>query len=142
MSENIRLSKFADENKNALESLGMEIRKQLAFIEQSIKEDRQRLEAYKARHGDLNYRPKEGSGFGKPTELVLKPLVNEYRQTIKSLLDSLTLIEVKLGVDTGKGEGSSGISGEYVDGEEQEENFNAKAWLRTSKGKNKGGVED
>ena len=140
MSENTRLSKFADENKNALEALGMELRKQLAFIEQSIKEDRLRLEAYKEKHGDLNYRPKQGDGFGAPTELVLKPLVNEYRATIKSLLDSLTLIEVKLGVDTGKGEGSSGLNGDIVG--EREEDFNARDWLKRSKGKNRGGVED
>lgn len=133
MSEKTRVSKFADENKNALEALGMELRKQLAFIQESIEEDRLRLEAYKRKHKDLYYRPKEGDGFGAPTELVLKPLVNEYRATIKSLLDSLTLIEVKLGVDTGKGEGSGlGNVGE------REEDFNAKEWLKSSKGKNRG----
>lgn len=139
MPENTKVSKFALENKNALESLGMEIRKQLAFIQESIEEDRKRLEAYKSRHGDLYYRPKEGDGYGSPTELVLKPLVNEYRATIKSLLDSLTLIEVKLGVDTGKGEGSSGIEDENVG--KGEEDFNAKEWLERSRGKNKGGRE-
>ena len=139
MSETTRLSKFADENKNALEALGMEIRKQLAFIQEAIEEDRKMLERYKARHKDLYYRPKEGDGWGKPTELVLKPLVNEYRATIKSLLDSLTLIEVKLGVDTGKGEGSSsGIEGDSV---EREQDFDAKEWLKKSKGKNKGGQD-
>lgn len=138
MSESTRVSKFADENKNALESLGMELRKQLAFIQESIEEDRIKLQKYKAKYGDLNYRPKVGDGLGEPTELVLKPLVNEYRATIKSLLDSLTLIEVKLGVDTGKGEGgSSGLNGDYV--EEGEEDFNAKDWLKRSKGKNRGG---
>ena len=135
MSENTRLNEFADANKNALEALGMEIRKQLAFIQESIEEDRLRLEAYKRRNGDLYYRPKVGDGYGDPTELVLKPLVNEYRATIKSLLDSLTLIEVKLGVDTGKGEGSSsGVEGDIVG----EEDFNAKDWLKKSKGKNRG----
>ena len=134
MSENTRLSKFADENKNALESLGMEIRKQLAFIQESIQEDRERLERYKAKHKDLYYRPKEGDGFGAPTELVLKPLVNEYRATIKSLLDSLTLIEVKLGVDTGKGEGSGGIEGDNT----QEHDWDADDWFKKSKGKNRG----
>ena len=133
MSENTRISQFADENKNALESLGMELRKQLAFIQETIEEDRKRLEQYKARHGDLNYRPKVGDGFGDPTELVLKPVVNEYRATIKSLLDSLTLIEVKLGVDTGKGEGSG-----MGDVGNKEEDFNAKEWLKKSKGKNRG----
>ena len=132
MSE--KISKFADENRNALEALGMELRKQLAFIQESITEDRERLEAYKEKYGDLNYRPKEGDGFGEPTELVLKPLVNEYRATIKSLLDSLTLIEVKLGVDTGKGEGSGADSV----GGKGEEDFNASEWLKSSKGKNRG----
>lgn len=125
------LTDFEKANRNALETLGMELRKQLAFIEESIKEDRLKLEAYKAEYGDLFYRPKNGpKERGLPTETVLHPLVSEYRMTIKSLLDSLTLIENKLGVDTGKGEGGQGLEGDYI-GEGEE--FDAEEYLRRSK---------
>lgn len=125
------LTDFEKANRNALESLGMELRKQLAFIEESIRENREELQAYKAEFGDLFYRPKNGpKERGLPTETVLHPLVSEYRMTIKSLLDSLTLIETKLGVDTGKGEGSIGLEGDYI---EESEEFNAEEYLRAAK---------
>ena len=129
-SNNKGLSSFQKANRNALETLGMELRKQLSFIEQSIKEDREKLILYKEEFGDLYYRPKTGpTERGNPTEVILKPLVSEYRATIKSLLDSLTLIETKLHVDTGKGEGEAGIEGDYIG----EEDFNAEEYLREAK---------
>lgn len=130
MSDIKGLTDFQRANRNSLETLGMELRKQLSFLEESIREDRLKLVSYKEEFGDLYYRPKTGPNErGLPTEAVLRPLVSEYRATIKSLLDSLTLIENKLSVDTGKGEGSTGIEGDYIG----EEEFNAEEYLEQAK---------
>jgi len=124
------LKDFQRKNHNSLERLGMELRKQLDFLEETIRENREDLRAYKQQWGDLYYRPKTSpTERGKPTETVLKPLVSEYRATIKSLLDSLTLIENKLGVETGKGEGHDGLEGDYIG----ESEFNAEEYLANAK---------
>lgn len=71
----------------------------LEFIEQTVMEDYNRLRAYKERFGDLNYRPVTGEDahgkptYGPPTEVVLEPYASKYRATIKSLLDSIRVIE-------------------------------------------------
>ncbi len=138
--EEVKDTLFQIEYKNALESLGIELRKQLSFLEEAIKEDREALEHYKSIHGDLYYRPFEGDGYGEPTDLVKKPLVQEYRSTIKSLLDSLSTIENRLHIDTSKGDGDGYTTKakEEQSGEHKEPQWDAKTWLEESRGKNKG----
>lgn len=64
------------ESRDALLSLRGELEKQLVFIQGVIESDRVRLEAYRAEHGDLYYRPKIGNqGFGPPTDSQLVPVV-------------------------------------------------------------------
>ena len=91
------LEKFKEQTKSELKELGEELRAQLTFIRISIKEDRENLEAYKKEFGDLKYRPKYSDGtYGDPTESALNPLVNSYKTTIQTLLNSLAIIEIKL----------------------------------------------
>lgn len=75
------------------------------FLMEVIREDRYNLKRYKEKHGDLRYRPIVSPGkpedsieptYGNPTELVLEPIASKYRATIKSLLDSIKLINTEI----------------------------------------------
>jgi len=82
---------------HSLLALGLELKQQLDFIKETIKQDREMLEGYKEKHGDLFYRPKNSDGTeGSPTTTVLTPLVSEFKTTIKSLIESLNIIEVRI----------------------------------------------
>ena len=109
-----KVNEFREANKNALEAMGIELRKQLLFIEEVIREDRENLMLYKEMHGDLKYRPNTGDGFGEPTTLSLTPAMDAYRMVIKNILESLTLIENKLGTDTGRGEANTNQDSEKL----------------------------
>src|SRR5579863_9448371 len=84
-------------------SLRNELILNLEFIENAIRRNRLFLEKYFEEHGDLNYRPvnnRDNDGtvikYGHPTEVVLEPLASSMRTTVKSLLDSIRLIEVEI----------------------------------------------
>lgn len=79
-----------------LTELRNELVANLNFFKELIEKDRKDLQNYVKRFGDLRYRPKMGDTWGEPTELVLTPLASRLRTTIKSLLDSIVAIEVKL----------------------------------------------
>lgn len=126
-----RIEKFVKRNIDALESMGVELRAQLLLLKEELSKDREFLEKYKAEFGDLRYRPKEGEEYGEPTEIRIRPAVTEFRTTIKSILDSLTLIETKLGVDTGKG--GLGSSGASSDDSGDSEEWDVKNWLENTR---------
>jgi len=82
-----------------------ELQANIDFLVDIIRKDRYRLKHYEEQHGDLQYRPilqqgsKDGSiepKYGNPTELTLEPLASKYRATIKSLFDSIKLINTEL----------------------------------------------
>lgn len=82
-----------------------ELQANVDFLVEVIREDRYNLKRYKDTHGDLRYRPivreasKDGSieaQYGDPTGLVLEPLASKFRATIKSLLDSIKLINSEI----------------------------------------------
>jgi predicted transcriptional regulator len=82
-----------------------ELQANVDFLVDIIRKDRYRLKHYEEQHGDLRYRPivQQGNAdgsietkYGNPTELVLEPLASKYRATIKSLLDSIKLINTEL----------------------------------------------
>lgn len=87
----------------------------LEFLQQAIDEDLQFLKRYKERFGDLNYRPVIGRdidqnpNYGERTELMIEPVASKYRATIKSLLDSVRLIEAEI-LPEDNPEGSSAAS--------------------------------
>lgn len=74
----------------------------LEFIQEAVDRDLEFLQAYYKRHGDLNYRPVIGRdldnvpNYGERTELMIEPVASKYRATIKSLLDSVRLIESEI----------------------------------------------
>ena len=119
-----KVEQFKERTKNELTLLGEELRNQLSFIRKAIEEDRISLEEYREEFGDLKYRPpnSDGDGYGEPTELTMKPLVNEYRATINTLLNSLAIIENKL--DNAKS---------FTPEKKEEEYFDAKNWLAENK---------
>lgn len=82
-----------------------ELQANVDFLVEVIREDRYNLKRYKEKFGDLRYRPivQQGSEdgsiepkYGNPTELALEPLASKYRATIKSLLDSIKLINTEI----------------------------------------------
>jgi hypothetical protein len=88
---------------------------QLEFIQEAIDRDYDTLKRYFARYGDLNYRPVIGRdidgipNYGEKTEIVIEPLAAKYRATIKSLLDSIRVIEAEiLPEDNPEGESTAG----------------------------------
>lgn len=74
----------------------------LEFIQEAVDRDLEFLQAYYKQHGDLNYRPVIGRNidnvpnYGERTELMIEPVASKYRATIKSLLDSVRLIESEI----------------------------------------------
>lgn len=74
----------------------------LEFIQEAVDRDLEFLQAYYRRFGDLNYRPVIGRdidqkpNYGERTELMIEPVASKYRATIKSLLDSVRLIESEI----------------------------------------------
>ena len=78
------------------------------FLMEVIREDRYNLKRYKEQFGDLRYRPiitpadpenaigAKPAVYGNPTELVLEPIASKYRATVKSLLDSINLINSQI----------------------------------------------
>jgi hypothetical protein len=81
----------------SLTELRKNIQNTLDFLNIEIKEDLERLKQWKKDHGDLFYRPNLGNNdFGSPTTTVLIPVASQFRSTIKSLLESIHLIETKL----------------------------------------------
>lgn len=88
----------------------------LEFLQQCIDRDYEFLQEYFKRFGDLNYRPIlsqnkiDGSQtYGERTEVMLEPMAGKYRATIKSLLDSIRLIEAEI-LPEDNPEGSSASS--------------------------------
>lgn len=95
----------------------------LRFVQRAIRQDRESLERYFAFHGDLRYRPitkrdndNNPTEYGTPTEIVLEPLAAQFRTTVKTLLDSLRLIESEIlpednpeGRDAGTGDDASSV---------------------------------
>lgn len=84
-------------------SLRDELLRNLAFIESCIAKDRIEMEKYFRQFGDLRYRPivsRDGDGnpqeYGSPTEIVREPLAVQFRTTVKSLLDSIRVIESEI----------------------------------------------
>jgi hypothetical protein len=82
-----------------------ELQANVDFLVEVIREDRYHLKRYKERFGDLRYRPivtpedRENAIepiYGNPTDLALEPLASKYRATIKSLLDSIKLINSEI----------------------------------------------
>jgi predicted transcriptional regulator len=82
-----------------------ELQANVDFLMEVIRKDRYRLKHYEEQFGDLYYRPIVSKGsedgsiepkYGNPTEIVLEPLASKYRATIKSLLDSIKLINTEL----------------------------------------------
>jgi hypothetical protein len=113
-------------------SLRDELVLNLEFIESAIRQDRVKLQAYFEEHGDLRYRPvtsKDVDGkprtYGEPTEIFIEPLATQARTTVKSLLDSIRVIESEILPDDdpeGRQAGSGG----------GEEAMKARAALRRS----------
>src|SRR5579863_2016253 len=104
-------------------SLRDELILNLEFIQSAIKQDREKLQAYFAQHGDLRYRPvtaRDVDGkptqYGDPTEIFIEPLATQARTTVKSLLDSIRVIESEIlpeddpeGRQAGAGSGEEGM---------------------------------
>lgn len=81
----------------SLTDLRKNIQNTLDFLNVEIIEDLERLKKWKKDHGDLFYRPALGNNdYGSPTTTVLVPVASQFRSTIKSLLESIHLIETKL----------------------------------------------
>lgn len=74
----------------------------LEFLQAAIDDDLEFLKLYRGKYGDLNYRPiiaRDVDGrptYGERTEILLEPIASKYRATIKSLLDSIRLIESEI----------------------------------------------
>ena len=104
-------------------SLRDELILNLEFIQSAIRQDREKLMAYFEQHGDLRYRPvitKDVDGlptkYGDPTEIFIEPLATQARTTVKSLLDSIRVIESEIlpeddpeGRQAGAGSGEAGM---------------------------------
>lgn len=104
-------------------SLRDELILNLEFIQSAIRQDREKLMAYFEQHGDLRYRPvitKDVDGlptkYGDPTEIFIEPLATQARTTVKSLLDSIRVIESEIlpeddpeGRQAGQGSGEAGL---------------------------------
>lgn len=76
---------------------------QLEFMQKCIDNDFIFLESYFNRFGDLNYRPVTAYDidhkpltYGARTDIMIEPVASKYRATIKSLLDSIRLIESEI----------------------------------------------
>lgn len=84
-------------------SLRDELIRNLEFIETCIAQDRVEMEKYFRQFRDLRYRPvvaRDTDGnpteYGSPTEVVREPLAVQFRTTVKSLLDSIRVIESEI----------------------------------------------
>ena len=138
--KNPQLLEFTKANRDALESTGKELRQQLLFIEEELRLNRLFLEEYKRTFGDLFYRARIGAEIQQPTDVRLRPLIEDYRLPLKSILECLTLIETKLGVDTGRGMDATSDPIGDLDAESEANapkapSFDAKAFLdKTRKG--------
>jgi len=89
----------------------------LAMIRRAIEKDCVYMDAYFAQFHDFKYRPVTSrdtdgtpTGYGQPTEVFIEPLAQQMRTTIKSLLDSIRVIETEIlpednpeGSDTARG---------------------------------------
>jgi hypothetical protein len=94
----------------------------LRFIRSVIRKDREQIEEYYSLFKDIKYRPvtvRDNDGnpleYGSPTEISLEPLASQFRTTVKSLLDSIRLIDSEIvpeedleGAATLGGSGSAG----------------------------------
>lgn len=81
----------------SLTALRKNIQKTLDFLNIEIGEDLIMLKEWKKTHGDVYFRPDLGNGdFGARTTIALIPIASQFRSTIKSLLESIHLIETKL----------------------------------------------
>ena len=84
-------------------SLRDELIRNLKFIQSCIEQDRLEMEKYFRQFRDLRYRPvvaRDVDGnpteYGSPTEVVREPLAVQFRTTVKSLLDSIRVIESEI----------------------------------------------
>lgn len=103
----------------------------LDFLEEAITEDLETLKKYKELHGDLKYRPYLGPDqWGSPTDTVLEPIASKYRTTIKTLVDTIAVIEGKIVGDTDDPENP--LEKTYR-GEEEKRNWSAKDAMRKAK---------
>lgn len=117
----------------SLTLLRKNLQKTIDFLNIEMAEDLVHLREWKMRYGDLYFRPDLGNGqFGNRTSTVLEPIASQFRATIKSLLDSIYMIESKLIVQTD--------DPTNVEGKERKENdlmekpvFDAKAVLAKAK---------
>ena len=84
-------------------SLRDELIRNLEFIQSCIEQDREEMQKYFRQFKDLRYRPvlaRDVDGnpteYGSPTEIVREPLAVQFRTTVKSLLDSIRVIESEI----------------------------------------------
>lgn len=84
-------------------SLRDELIRNLEFIQSCIEQDRVEMQKYFKQFRDLRYRPvvaRDVDGnpteYGSPTEVVREPLAVQFRTTVKSLLDSIRVIESEI----------------------------------------------
>lgn len=94
------MAKSSQDVRTHILALRDELIDNLEFIRTAIRADRQLMEAYFKEHGDLKYRPITGrntdgtpNGWGTPTEINVEPLAASMRTTVKSLIDSIRVIE-------------------------------------------------
>lgn len=134
------------ENKKAMLRLGRNLRDQLGFISEVLKEDLEFLQKYKAQYGDIKYRPQVGQNedgtpvlANQPTDTFLPIAAEKYKNTIKTLLDSIKMIEKELAPteEDDLGDESSDEDTESVEQGQKTEDFNAEKWLSDTKKKKK-----
>lgn len=92
----------------------------LTMIREAIAEDRATMRAYFKRFRDFKYRPVTArdvnglpTAWGQPTEVIIEPLSTQLRTTVKSLIDSIRVIESEILPDDdpeGRSAGGSGQS--------------------------------
>jgi len=87
----------------ALELLRDELVENLDFLTKVIKNDREKMQRYFREFGDLYPRQRKMDGDGYSEEPIsdraMEPLASQFRTSIKSLLDSVSVIENKLNND-------------------------------------------
>ncbi|PWU21889.1 MAG: hypothetical protein C5B49_01940 [Bdellovibrio sp.] len=87
------------EMRERVKELKDEIIRSLEFVTRVLEKDREKLDDYFRRFGDLNYRPILSKGvdgepiYGDSTFAVMEPLASKWRTTVKSLLESVMAME-------------------------------------------------
>lgn len=113
----------------------------LDFLEESLREDLEQLREYKKMHGDLRYRPSLGPGqWGAATDTVLEPLASKYRVTVKTLVDTIAVIEGKIvGESENPGDKEDGMS---MDPDASKKTWDAKEAMKQAKKAANSGTPD